>query len=152
MGDSSDNIPGVPGVGAKTASKLLQEYGSIEGLYENTDKLKGKLKEKVENNHDKAMLSKHLATIVIDIDIDPDFEDMERESVNEPVLKEILEELEFRTLQRRLLGDGNSTETIAVEKEPLVAISQPEPTVVASRGEDLFSQPEEEAREPHTYT
>jgi DNA polymerase-1 len=149
MGDSSDNIPGVPGVGAKTASKLLQEYGSIEGLYENTDKLKGKLKEKVENNHEKAMLSKHLATIVIDIDIDPDFKDMERESVNEPVLKEILEELEFRTLQRRLLGDSNSTETIAVEKEPLVAISQPEPTAVASGGMDLFSQPEEEVKEPH---
>lgn len=146
MGDASDNIPGVPGVGAKTASKLLLEYGSIEGLYENTDQLKGKLKEKVEENHDKAILSKHLATIVTDIDIDPDFDDMERSEVNQPVLKAILEELEFRTLQRRLLKDD--AEVANVVKEPDVAVAKPDPTPVAA-GMDLFSQPEETAREPH---
>lgn len=149
MGDASDNIPGVPGVGAKTASKLLLEYGSIDGLYENTGKLKGKLKEKVEENHDKAKLSRHLATIVIDIDIDPDFEDMKREEVNEPVLKEILEELEFRTLQRRLLGNDSSAAPKVESKPEPKPEPKPEAKVEASGSMDLFSQPEEEAREPH---
>lgn len=151
MGDASDNIPGVPGVGAKTASKLLLEYGSIEGLYENTDKLKGKLREKVEENHDKAMLSKHLATIVIDIDVDPDFEDMKRKEIIEDVLQEILEELEFKTLQRRLLGGAAAPATThkpaPVVKEPEITPLATEPTNTGVA--DLFSQPEEEEREPH---
>lgn len=148
MGDASDNIPGVPGVGAKTASKLLLEYGSIEGLYENTDKLKGKLKEKVEANQDKAMLSKHLATIVLDIDVDPDFEDMRRKDIVEDVLVEILEELEFRTLQRRLLG-GATAPAAAAPAAPKPAAPVVEEAAPAPMGMDLFSQPEEEEREPH---
>ena len=95
MGDASDNIPGVPGVGAKTAAKLLCEFGSIEGLYENTDKLKGKLKEKVEENHDKALLSKHLATIVVDIETESGFDKMVMEEPDSIQLKEVLEELEL---------------------------------------------------------
>ena len=105
MGDASDNIPGVPGVGAKTASKLLTEFGSIEGLYENTDKLKGKLKEKVEANYEKAILSKQLATIIVDIKTEQGFGSMEINEPNRAKLQEILEELEFRTLMRRMLGD-----------------------------------------------
>ena len=90
MGDASDNIPGVPGVGAKTASKLLCEYGSIEGLYQNTNKLKGKLKENVEANYDKAQLSKALATIVVDIDVDPALDHMIREAPNTEKFKKFL--------------------------------------------------------------
>lgn len=108
MGDASDNIPGVPGVGAKTASKLLCEFGSIEGLYQNTNKLKGKLKEKVEANYDKAQLSKALATIVVDIDVDPALDEMIRREPNTEKLLAILEELEFRTLLRRLLPEGGA--------------------------------------------
>ena len=73
MGDSADNIPGVPGVGEKTAIKFLQAYGSMEGLYEHVDELKGKMKEKVEANKELAFLSRELATIVVDIDFAEDF-------------------------------------------------------------------------------
>jgi DNA polymerase-1 len=121
MGDASDNIPGVPGVGAKTASKLLCEFGSIEGLYKNTDKLKGKLKEKVEDNYDKAILSKQLATIVIDIDTEIDIEGMIRKETDKEVLKEILEELEFRTLLRKLIPD-NVTSSAPTVAEPQVSL------------------------------
>ena len=112
MGDASDNIPGVPGVGAKTAAKLLCEFGSIDGLYENTDKLKGKLKEKVEANHEQALLSRKLATIVLDIPAEVNIEGMVKNEVNVSLLEEILEELEFRTLLKKLIpSDKVSTET-----------------------------------------
>ena len=73
MGDTSDNIPGIPGIGEKTALKLLNEYGTVENLLEHSDTLKGKLKEKVENNKELARLSKQLATIdcTVDVQIDP---------------------------------------------------------------------------------
>ena len=79
MGDSADNIPGVPGVGEKTAIKFLQAYGSMEGLYEHVDELKGKMKEKVEANKELAFLSRELATIVVDIDFAEDFAAMAME-------------------------------------------------------------------------
>jgi len=109
MGDASDNIPGVPGVGAKTAAKLLCEFDSIDGLYENTDKLKGKLKEKVEANHEQALLSRKLATIVLDIPAEVNIEGMVKNEVNVSLLEEILEELEFRTLLRKLIPSDNVT-------------------------------------------
>ena len=70
MGDSVDNIPGVPGVGEKTAKKFIAEFGSVEGLYENTDKLKGKLQENVVNFKEQAIMSKHLATIMLDVPVE----------------------------------------------------------------------------------
>ena len=156
MGDASDNIPGVPGVGAKTASKLLTEFGSIEGLYENTDKLKGKLREKVEENHDKALLSKHLATIVVDIDTEEGFDSMAMEEPNKAKLHEILEELEFKTMMRRIMPDSApSTPKVA---EPQVSIPASSPTAVGSSDPqlDMFAvaqevkkeEEEEAAREP----
>ena len=105
MGDSADNIPGVPGVGEKTAIKFLQAYGSMEGLYNNLDQLKGKMKEKVEANRELAFLSRELATIVLDIPFDENFEDMAMSAPDGAALAPLLEELEFRTLSRRLLGD-----------------------------------------------
>ena len=107
MGDASDNIPGVPGVGAKTAAKLLCEFDSIDGLYENTDQLKGKLKEKVEANHEQALLSRKLATIVLDIPAEVNIEGMVKNEFNVDLLEEILEELEFRTLLRKLIPSVN---------------------------------------------
>ena len=106
MGDSADNIPGVPGVGEKTAIKFLQAYGSMEGLYDHVDELKGKMKEKVEANKELAFLSRELATIVLDIDFDEDFPAMALEPADAAVLGPVLEELEFRTLSRRMLGDA----------------------------------------------
>ena len=105
MGDSADNIPGIPGVGEKTAIKFLQAYGSMEGLYEHVHELKGKMKEKVEANREMAFLSRELATIVLDIDFDEDFPAMALEPANVEMLAPVLEELEFRTLSRRILGD-----------------------------------------------
>jgi len=105
-GDASDNIPGVPGVGEKTAKKLIAKYGSIEGLYENTQDLKGKQKEKVEANKEQAFLSKELATIALDCPIQFEREDfLFRENKGES-LKDLLVDLEFRRLTNKLFPGG----------------------------------------------
>ena len=132
MGDSADNIPGVPGVGEKTAIKFLQAYGSMEGLYEHVDELKGKMKEKVEANRELAFLSRELATIVLDIDFDEDFPAMALEPANAEMLAPVLEELEFRTLSRRILGDVSST-TAAATSAPKA--SRPAATDQDSEGQ-----------------
>ena len=99
MGDSVDNIPGLPGVGEKTAKKFLKEYGSIEELYKNLDDIKGKLKEKISENKELGLLSKKLATIIIDVPIDYKIEELKIvESNNEKILS-IFEDLEFKRLK-----------------------------------------------------
>ncbi len=108
MGDTSDNIPGIPGVGEKTAIQLVKDFDSVENLYLNTDKLKGKLKEKVENNKDKAILSKRLATIVLDIPIELHDEELIRKEINKDALREVFKELEFRTIAKKILGEDIS--------------------------------------------
>jgi DNA polymerase-1 len=105
QGDAVDNIPGIPGVGAKTAVKFLKQYGSVEGLLEHTDELKGKMKEKVEANKEQALLSKKLATIKIDVPLAYEPDKLVLDEPNEEVLKELFEELEFRTLMKRVLGE-----------------------------------------------
>jgi DNA polymerase-1 len=105
MGDAVDNIPGIPGVGEKTAVKLLKQFGSLEGLLENTDQLKGKQKENVENFKDQAILSKKLATILLDAPTPLDEESLRLTEVNKEEIKEIFEELEFRQLAKRILGE-----------------------------------------------
>ena len=103
MGDASDNIPGCPGVGEKTAQKLVSEFGSIENLLEHTDQLKGALKTKVENNREMILFSKFLATIKTDVPIKLDMQALVREEPNEEELRRIFEEMEFRTLIDRVL-------------------------------------------------
>ena len=103
-GDAVDNIPGIPGVGEKTAIKFIQQYDSMEGLYENTDELKGKMKEKVEANKEQAFMSKMLATIILDVPIDFDEEDLVIEEPNKEALSELFAELEFRTIAKKVLG------------------------------------------------
>lgn len=105
MGDSVDNIPGVPGVGEKTAIKFIKKYGSVEGLYEHLDELKGKMKEKVEANKDQAFLSKKLATILTDAPVEFDIKKLEMEDPNKDALREVFAELEFRRLSERVLGE-----------------------------------------------
>lgn len=105
MGDAVDNIPGVPGVGEKTAKTLIAEFDSIENLLKNTDKLKGKLKENVEANVEKAIMSRSLATIIIDAPVGFDEQDLRLEEPDKDVLKEVFAELEFRTLGKRILGE-----------------------------------------------
>ena len=99
MGDSVDNIPGLPGVGDKTAKKFIAEYGSMENLLANTDKLKGKMKEKVEANAELGLLSKQLATIITDCDVTFDGNDYEFSDPDGNKVQEIFEELEFRRLK-----------------------------------------------------
>ena len=108
MGDAVDNIPGIPGVGAKTASKLLLEYGSMESLYENTDKIKGKLREKIENNKEQAFLSKHLAKIITDVPVTFDETDLLRSDPNKEEINKLFKELEFRTLTKRVFSETMS--------------------------------------------
>lgn len=125
MGDSSDNIPGCPGVGEKTAQKLISEFGSIENLLEHTDQLKGAIKTKVESNVEKIKFSKFLATIKTDVPIELDMDSLKRETPDEEKLRSIFEELEFRTLLERVFKS---------DKKPA---AKPTPEKQALQG-DLF--------------
>lgn len=104
-GDAVDNIPGLPGVGDKTAKKFLKAYGSLEGLLANTADLKGKMKEKVEANRELGLLSKKLATIIIDAPVDFDPKSLRKDPLDKQKLEELFAELEFRTLSKRILGE-----------------------------------------------
>ena len=104
MGDAVDNIPGIPGIGEKTAVKLLKDYGTVEVLLQNTDKLKGKQKENVENFAQQGLLSKELATIKIDVPVEFDEVALHYDGPHEEKLKTIFAELEFRTLTQRVFG------------------------------------------------
>lgn len=102
MGDTADNIPGCPGIGPKTAEKLISEFGSVDELYQNTDKLKGKQKENLVENEEQVRLSRVLATIITDVPIAFEKEKLIREDVHKEDLKKLFEELEFKTLIARL--------------------------------------------------
>jgi DNA polymerase-1 len=141
MGDSADNIPGIPGVGEKTAIQLIKDFGSIENLLQNTDKLKGKLKEKVELNKEMAIQSKWLATIICDVPIELDEKALEMEEPNKEALTELFQELEFRRLAEQLdLKDPSPTlpagEGAATLKQTAIKKTNPDQT-------DLFAQPDE---------
>jgi DNA polymerase I len=125
MGDAVDNIPGIPGIGEKTAVKLLKEYGTVEGLIANVDKLKGKQRENVENFAQQGLLSKELATIKIDVPVDFHEEDLRYDGIDEEKLRAIFTELEFRTLAARIF------------KEP----SAKKATLKAPAQMDLFGSP-----------
>jgi len=106
MGDTADNIPGIPGVGEKTAIQLIKDFDTVENLLKSTDKLKGKLKEKVEQHADKAIQSKRLATIICDVPVELDEKALERKEVHKEILKELFTELEFRRLAEQVLGES----------------------------------------------
>lgn len=126
MGDAVDNIPGVPGVGEKTAIKFVQQFDSVEGLYENLDQLKGKMKEKVEANKELAYLSKQLATIVLDVPVELEEDQLLREEPDRERLVEIFTDLEFKQLSRNILGEE-------------VTVTKTKPQL------DLFSVPDDSA-------
>ena len=135
MGDSADNIPGIPGVGAKTASKLLKQYGSLEGVIEHSAELKGKLKERVEENVELATLSKSLATICLDIPMDIEWDSLDLEEPKADVLRETLENLEFRSLSKRMFGDS-SNDGSGSTAQPTVPSPSPQEAQL-----DLFGTP-----------
>jgi len=106
MGDAVDNIPGIAGVGEKTAAKLLKEYDTLEGVLENADKIKGALGEKVRAGKENAILSKKLATIITKVPVEFHEENFRQKEWNKEALKEIFAELEFRTMAQRILGQS----------------------------------------------
>lgn len=108
MGDAADNIPGCPGVGEKTAQKLIAEFGSIETLLERSNELKGAIKTKVENNKEQIKLSKLLATIKIDVPIELEMDKLKREKPDEKKLKSIFDDLEFHALTKRVLAESQT--------------------------------------------
>lgn len=112
-GDSVDNIPGIPGIGEKTAKTLIKQYGSIENLISNSHELKGKLKENVENFSAQGLLSKKLATIILDVPIDLDEEYLQLKDPNADILKPLFTELEFRTLAKRVFSEPIQIEGIS---------------------------------------
>ncbi len=119
MGDQADNIPGIPGVGEKTAMQFIKDFGSIENLLQNTDKLKGKMKEKVELNREMAIQSKRLATIICDVPIEWNEEELIRKEPNREALKELFAELEFRRMAEQVLGEpvaGTTAEEVKPAK------------------------------------
>ncbi len=115
MGDSADNIPGLPGVGEKTAKKFLAEFGSMENLLDNTDKLKGKMKEKIEANKELGLLSKKLATIFTDCDVRFNAKDFELTQPDVEKVVELFKELEFRRLTEQFIKMFNEPSEAATE-------------------------------------
>ena len=105
MGDAVDNIPGIPGVGEKTAAKLLAEYGTLEAVLENADQIKGAVGEKVRQGKGLAVMSKKLATIITNVPVEFHEENFKVKEPNKETLKEIFSELEFRTIGKRILGE-----------------------------------------------
>lgn len=143
MGDSSDNIPGCPGIGEKTAVKLITEFGGIDGLLANTDKLKGALKEKVESNVEQIKFSRLLATIRTDVPIELDMESLKFQGPDEQKLYSIFEDLEFRTLMNRV----KSKQTDTVQTEQTAQPKQPKNDGFHGDLFDLFQPSDQPAQE-----
>ncbi|MEW4923516.1 DNA polymerase I [Algibacter sp. 2305UL17-15] len=143
MGDSSDNIPGLPGVGEKTAKKFIKEFGSMEGLLANTDKLKGKMKEKVEANGELGLLSKKLATIMLDVPVDFNAKDFELDHPDIEAVKNIFQDLEFRRLTDNFLKtfavEAETSNTTAKSESQEKTESKSTPKEMTSAGAGQFS-------------
>ena len=139
MGDASDNIPGCPGVGEKTAVKLLKEFGSIDTLLSRTDELKGALKTKIEENKEQIIFSRFLATIRIDVPIDFDEKSLEIEPRKEPELRVLFDELEFRTMSAKI---GNTFSSFPPDQPlPSIKTTKPKPAGQMSLFDD-FENPD----------
>jgi DNA polymerase-1 len=168
MGDAVDNIPGIKGVGEKTAAKLLKEYGTLENILANADNIKGSIGEKVRNGKEMAVMSKKLATIILNVPVEFHEENFLIKEMNKPVLKEIFEELEFKTLGKRILGDDieggpeswNGSEEVKPQKVPTAqldlfgnVIEQPETVEIKIKSEDQISAADKNIHNtPHDYS
>jgi len=140
MGDASDNIPGLPGVGEKTAKKFLAAYGTMENLFAHTHELKGKMKEKIEANQELGLLSKKLATIMLDVPVEFNAKDYELDQPDIPKVTEIFEELEFRRLIDNFKKTfAVKTEVTAAETTQKATTETPTPQEEQSAGAGQFS-------------
>ncbi len=113
MGDAVDNIPGIPGIGEKTAAKLIKEYNSVENILANADNIKGAVGEKVRKGKDLAIMSKKLATIIVDIPVEFHEGDFEKKEMNRDAIIDIFTQLEFKTMAKRILGEELQIPTVA---------------------------------------
>ena len=146
MGDSADNFPGCPGVGEKTAVKLINEFGSIEQLISNTDKLKGALKEKVESHVEDIRMSKFLATIKIDVPIELDMEKLQMTEPDEDALAKIFDELEFKSFANKVLNKTKNKPKIVSDQLDFFGLFEGEGTE-SSKKSNLVSLKDT----PHEY-
>lgn len=142
-GDAVDNIPGIPGIGEKTAKKLVKEFGSVEGLIANSDKLKGKQQENVINFAEQGLISKKLATILLDVPVTLNEEQLQVTAPNKELLEPLFAELEFRTLGKRVFGDDfstidNSTKANSAQMD-LFAVEQPTDSNIAEQPTAILS-------------
>ncbi len=153
MGDASDNIPGVPGVGAVTAKKLIAQFGSVEAMLANTAAVKGKMREKLEQNAENARLSYELATIRRDVPLPVTIDDCKRKDFNTAALAEILEKLEFRELAKKLCGKEPAAPPIGGLFAAVESAAAPAEAGDAMQLE-LFAAPKltDITTVPHTYT
>lgn len=144
-GDSIDNIPGVPGVGQKTAANLIAKYGDIENIIKNIPQLKGKQQESFKNNIEQLRMSYKLATIKTDVPVDVTLDEMKLEEPDFDALGKVFDELEFFTLKQRIIGSKAYAEPVAEKKQP-AKVAQPQLQL------DLFSQPvQTEPQEPKVF-
>ncbi len=146
-GDASDNIPGVPGVGEKTAKKLIQEFGSMEKIFENTHQLKGKLQENFTAFAEQAKMSKWLATIDTAVPLELEIETFSLKPINETLLRNVFDELEFRNMLRRAMSESAHSMPLPTYSEPVPGLessrveNNEDTNAHATMGFDLFGQP-----------
>lgn len=155
-GDTSDNIPGVPGIGEKTASKLISQYGRVENLLDHTSELKGKLKESLETNRDNALLSKRLATINCESPCDLDLENLKLRPMNEEAVKQLCVEFEFTSIGKRLFGDNFRaprayTPSVPAKQEVAKPVEPPRPANLRTKADiahryTVSASPEEQKK------
>ena len=144
-GDKVDNIPGVPGIGEKTAASLIEKYGNIENIINNIPQLKGKQQESFKNNIEQLRLSYKLATIKTDVPLDVTLDEMKLEEPDFDALGKVFDELDFFTLKQRIIGSKAYAEPVAEKKQP-AKVAQPQLQL------DLFSQPvQTEPQEPKVF-
>ena len=158
-GDAVDNIPGIPGVGEKTAKLLIKQYGTIENIIANSHELKGKLKENVENFADQALVSKKLATIMLNAPVDLDVTALRVDEPNREVLEPLFAELEFRTLGRRVFGEnfsvadnkpGNS-ENGQMDLFGQPTVNAPQSGIASEATEEIKTPSKNISNTPHNY-
>lgn len=151
-GDAVDNIPGVYGIGEKTAKKLIGDYKSIENIYQNIDKIEGKLKDKLVENEANAYISKKLATIIVDAPIHFDDKNFRTSRPDTKELERIFNELEFRTLGKRILGDSYAFNSNNSNKQPTLFDNFPEETTNPEPVENISHFGKNAGNTTHIYT
>jgi DNA polymerase-1 len=150
-GDSVDNIPGIPGIGEKTSKILIAKYGSVEGLIEHAHELKGKQKENVIEYAEQGLMSKKLATIILDVPVEYDFDDFKVEEPDEQKITELFAELEFRNLAKRVLGKEIQIQAAPVQVGGQMDLFGNAPTIEEKEEEIVLMEQKDITNTKHLY-